>query len=191
MADINLLPDQTGEDKQKLHQQQLTTKVSVIALILTIVVVAGLFGTNFWLNNQIGNTNDQIDVQANRIQQKKTDEAIIRSLDGKLTTLSTFLVSQKHYSTFLNQFVKTMPESVRLTDLSVTEANAVTITGATTSYADLAGFYDKLRQAGSDADQPYFANPVLTAISRDAETGSITFSMAFSLTLPDTAGAQS
>src|SRR5690606_25291165 len=99
-----------------------------------------------------------------------TEEYTLRALSTKLSQLSTFFTQQNHYSTVLTELVKTMPNSVRATDITVNDKKEVTFIGSTGSYADLAGFYAKLRQAGAKANEDvgtYFLNPILTAISRD------------------------
>jgi cell division protein FtsL len=191
--DINLLPDQTGEDKQQVHQRQLITRVSVVVLVITIVIVAGLFATNLWFQSQLDGINQNIATQTKRIDDKRDAEGIYRSLDDKLTALSTFFVSQKHYSTFLNQFAKTMPASLKLTDMSVTADNKTIISGQVPTYADLAGFYDKLRTAApaGKGTAAYFTSPLLTTISRDDQSGTIGFSMTFTLSPQVLAGVAS
>jgi Tfp pilus assembly protein PilN len=202
--DINLLPDQTGEDKQQLRQRKLITQVSAVVLALTIVAVIGLFAAKLALQAQLDSLDKNIATQDQQIQAKKNEEGIYRALDAKLTNLSTFFTTQKHFSTFLSQFSKTVPDSMTVTDLSVTAANLATVNGKVSTYADLAGFYDKLRTAGpaatmsEDMDMneasssampdmsslpadPYFTNPTLLSISRDEQTGTINFSVSFTL----------
>lgn len=195
--DINLLPEQ-AEDKSQAKQQQVIAKVSVVVLAVTIVAVAGLFAAKLALQARLNSLNNQISTQENRIQAKKTEEGIVRALDAKLTSLSSFFASQKHYSTFLTEFTKTMPSSMTLTDLAVNSKEQATISGKVATYSDLAGFYDKLLAAGpqkasnnqssmsampdmSAATTPYFASPVLTSISRDTTSDQINFTVTFSL----------
>lgn len=194
--DINLLPEQTGEDKQQVKQKQLIAQVSVAVLAVTIVAVIGLFSAKLVLNAQTDAVNKKIAVQSGRIEAKKTVEGVYRSLDDKLTALSAFLAGQKHYTTFLVKFSQTVPNSMTLTDMNSTSANLVTISGKVNSYSDLAGFYQKLSTAGPTAANsnqasdsatpatsttPYFVSPTLLTITRDDPSGPITFTMSFTL----------
>jgi Tfp pilus assembly protein PilN len=205
--DINLLPEQAGPDSQQTKQRKLVGQVSIAILSITILAVIGLFAAKLLLQARVDGLDKNIATQDQRIQAKKTEEGIYRSLDAKLTSLSTFFASQKHYSTFLDQFSKTVPNSMTLTDMSVAADNKATISGKVATYADLAGFYDKLRTASKSASgQPssasasatvnasaaYFTSPTLVSISRDEQSGQINFSMTFTLTpLVITAGTSS
>jgi Tfp pilus assembly protein PilN len=180
--DINLLPEQT-EDQSKVKQNKLITQISVVVLAVTIVAVVGLFAAKLALQAQLNSLGQQIATQENRIQAKKNEEGVVRTIDAKLTTLSTFFASQKHYSNFLNQFTKTLPTTMTLTDLSVDTKNQATIAGKVSTYSDLAGFFDKLRTASAsdNSSTPYFAKPTLTSISRDDSSGQIKFTVTFTL----------
>ena len=60
----------------------------------------------------------------------------------------------------------------------------VTLTGSVASYADLAGFYAKLAMSGAPAGSEVgtnFLNPILTTISRNADTGEIDFGLTFNI----------
>jgi Tfp pilus assembly protein PilN len=198
--DINLLPEQSGEDKQQLKQRKLIAQVSVVVLGITIISVIALFAGKLFMQARIDGLDKEITTQDQRIAAMKNEEGIYRSLDAKLTSLTTFFSTQKHFTTFLREFSKTVPDSMKVTDMNVTADNAATITGKVGTYADLAGFYEKLRQAGpstsSGAGQsaspsatpaavrpsaPYFTQPVLMTISRDEQSGSITFTIKFGL----------
>ena len=199
--DINLLPEQSGEDKQKLKQRKLVTQVSVVVLVLTIVAVATLFGAKLFLQARASGLDQEIATQEQRVQAKKSEEGIYRALDAKLTSLSTFFASQRHFSNFFEQFEKTVPDSMRLTDVTVTKEGLATITGNVSNYADLAGFYEKLRMAGPMSEEhemqmaqssdsammeehvsaPYFVSPSLASISRDEQSGAINFQISFTL----------
>jgi Tfp pilus assembly protein PilN len=210
--DINLLPEQSGEDKQKLQQRKMLTQVSVGVLVLTIVAVAGLFAGKLFLQVRSGNLDKDIAAQDQRIKAKHNEEGVYRTLDAKLTSLSSFLAGQKHFSTFFENFSQTVPDSMSLTDVTIDENGLATITGKVSTYADLAGFYDKLRMAEPEHDMenmdisqasmaatpemtvenPYFVNPRLASISRDDQSGAINFQISFTLS-PDVlaAGAES
>lgn len=201
--DINLLPEQTGEDKQQAKQQKLISQVSVVVLAITILAVVGLFATKLIIQARLDSLDKNIATQDQRIQAKKSEEGVYRALDAKLTSLSSFFATQKHFSTFLREFSKTVPDSMTVTDMLVDTKNQATITGKVSTYADLAGFYDKLRKAGEAAPMepgmdmqssaaatadsnsqpanPFFKDPLLTSISRDDQSGAITFIISFTL----------
>ncbi len=183
--DINLLPSQTAEVTPKVRQQKMLTTVSVVVLIITIVAVGGLFAGKLALQASLTSIDNSINTETQKVQTYKEAEGVYRALDTKLTSLSNFFATQKHYSTFLTQFSQTVPASMQLTDMSVDASDIATISGTVTTYADLAGFYDKLRTQGATSDNeesPYFTKPALVMIGRDDQSSTIAFTVTFSLT---------
>ena len=182
--DINLLPQQGEENKAEVHQRKMLNQVGSIVLAIAILVVVVLGGVKITLEQQIRSVGDEISQHEAHIQSMKAQEGVYRSLTGKLSALTTFFSAQHHYSTVLNELAKTMPASVKLTDITVLVAQDTTITGTADSYADLAGFYNKLSQAGAKNGSTvgtYFMQPQLASISRNDVSGEISFSMKFGL----------
>lgn len=182
--DINLLPVQGEENKAEVRQKKMIKTVSVAALVIVIAIVAVLGGVKLALAAQVSSVEKQISQHTAEIEAKSKEEYTLRALSAKLTQLSTFFASQNHYSTTLTELVKTMPTSIKATNINVDDQRVVTFMGTTSSYADLAGFYTKLLQAGASGEGQsgtYFQNPTLTTISRSEQSGEITFTMTFAL----------
>ena len=197
--DINLLPEQDVENKSQIKQRRLINTLSGVILGLTILTVVGLFiGDKIIIRGQLDALAKDMTVQSGRIEARKTQEGIYRSLAAKITRLDTFFTAQKHYSNFLKELSATFPQSMRLTDLTIDLTQNVTVTGSAASYADLSGFFAKLGQAGpkvaTGSARPYFIAPLLTSISRNEQSGDISFALKFSLSpqvlkRPQVAGA--
>lgn len=185
MADnINLLPQQKDENLRQTHQRKLINRISAAVLIVTILIVVGLFAVQFVLAQQITAVDNKIAGQTQRIEAKSTEEGIQRSLIDRLHALDGFLDSQSRHSQFLNRFEKTIPDSLRLKEMIMDEDGAVSITGAVANYSDLSGFYNKLRLSGAEPDQEVgtdFIDPLLTSVSRSEGSGTIEFGMTFDL----------
>ena len=182
--DINLLPQQGEENKAELHQRRMLNQVGSIVLAIAILLTVVLGGAKIVLEQQIRSVGAEISQHEAHIQSMKSQEGVYRSLTSKLTALAAFFGTQHHYSTVLNELAKTMPSSVKLTDITVLDTQEATITGSADSYADLAGFYNKLSQAGAAKGSTvglYFVQPKLSSISRNDASGLITFSMKFSV----------
>ena len=185
MADnINLLPQQSEENTQQNRQRKMVNQVSAIVLVLAILTVVGLFAAKFALEQQLNAIASDIQTQTDRIQAKKNEEGIQKSLIQRIRGLDAFFTQQHHYSDFLTEFNKTLPTSLSLSDMLIASDQKVTLTGSVSSYADLAGFYAKLAMSGAPSGSEvgtHFLNPMLTTISRNAETGEIEFGLTFNI----------
>ena len=185
MADnINLLPQQNEESTQQVRQQKMVNQVSAVALIIAIVAVVGLFAGKFALDQQINSVNANIDGLTQRIQAKNAEEGIQQSLTSRIDNLQAFISNQNKYSDYLAALSKTVPTSLKLTDMLVTEEQEATLTGTVANYADLAGFYTKLHRSGapSGSDEgTHFVNPMLTSISRPTGSDPIEFTLTFTI----------
>src|SRR5690606_15889840 len=105
------------EGSQQSHQRKLINQVSVIILVVTILAVIGLFGVQLYLGQQIKAADDNIAAQTQRIQAKKTEEGIQRSLISRVHALDGFFSTQNHYSQFLSEFSKTIPSTLKLDEM--------------------------------------------------------------------------
>lgn len=185
MADnINLLPQQSEENTQQKRQRKMVNQVSTIVLVIAIAIVVGLFSAKLVLDQQLNAIAADIQSNTQRIQAKKNEEGIQKSLIQRIHGLDAFFAQQNHYTKFLTEFNKTIPTSLSLTDMMVASDLKVTLTGNVASYADLAGFYAKLATSGAPAGSDVgtnFITPMLTTITRNEQTGQIEFGLTFNI----------
>lgn len=185
MADnINLLPQQNEANARQSRQKKLLNVVSAVILVVTIVTVIALFVVQMVLGQQLNGVEQKIAAETERIQSMKTEEGIQRSLVSRVQALDTFFNSQKHYSQFINEFNRSIPSTLRVTDLVVAEDGEVSVEGLVANYADLTGFYTMLRLSGAGADAESgtnFTNTRLISIGRDDDSGEIVFGMRFNI----------
>ena len=177
---INLLPQQNEEKTQQSYQRKLINQVSAIVLAVCILAVAGLFAGKFVLGQQLKGIEDEIQTQQDRIQAKKDEEGIQRSLVSRIHALDKFFSTQNHYSHLFKALESTYPETLKLVDMNISEQKVVTLTGTAATYADLTGFYAKIAMSGAQAGSTKgtdFINPTLTSINRNNETGLINFAL--------------
>lgn len=177
---INLLPQQNDENTAQARQRRMINQISIIALVLSIVAVVVLFSGQFILGQQIKGIEEEIQTQQSRIQAKKAEEGIQRSLISRVEALDSFFKTQKHFSLFMDEIINSSPETLNLDDMEINEVNDVVMSGKIGSYGELAGFHAKLSMAGAPAgstEGTYFTNPVLTSIKKDEDAGGIEFTM--------------
>jgi Tfp pilus assembly protein PilN len=198
-ANINLLPSQATEGDAQSQTHKALILGSTVVLAITIIAVLGLFVGKLVIESQLNDVNNNIKTQTAHIAEKKQVEGVYRNVTAKLTSLQTFFGKQKHYSAVLAALTATLPQSMRLTDLSMVTTNDATMTGDVSSYADLSGFFTKFKSAGpvattaTVATAPYFLHPMLVNITRNDQSGSITFTIKFSIAptlLSSTGGAK-
>lgn len=98
-----------------------------------------------------------------------------RSLAARLDAADTFLKDQNHYSAFLVELANSVPNSVTLKDVLVDDAAQASVQGTSSSYADISGFFNKLKAAGGEA--PYFSQMSLATINREDQSKQIQFNI--------------
>jgi Tfp pilus assembly protein PilN len=182
--DINLLPQQSADVTPQQKTHKMLNTASILLLVLAIGASVGVLVGRLGIEAQSASVNSAIKAEEAKLTELKAKEEVYQVLVMKLTEVKSFLAKQKHYSQFFTAFNATLPQSVRVTDMQINENEEVSVTAATNSYADLSGFFTKLKSATVGSEQSAasaFVNPLLTAITRNEQSGDITFTIKFTL----------
>ncbi|MFH1566232.1 MAG: PilN domain-containing protein [bacterium] len=176
MQDINLIPEELKNQKKREIQLKGLFKGSLIFLIVSVVISAGLLAYKLFLDKNIATLNSEISSEEQKIVSLKAMESKMVLLGEKLIFIQSVLDSRLEYSTLLKDIGNILPSGVSLTSLTISSSDKATIGGVTSSYALLS---EVVRNISENAvlDTSVFDYSEVTSVNLKEETNRIEFSM--------------
>lgn len=173
MLKINLLP-QKKFSEFTTGEKFLTwaTGAGKAIIIITQIVVFGVFAARFKLDQDLIALNDEIEEQIAILQIEQEAEDRIRRLQSKLALIKNLRLSQTASAPTLSEFRNILPKTVTLKTLHLQEKRRLLATSATTpAQTGFVQLIDNLKQS------PRFADITLTSSSLDPNTNQLVFSL--------------
>ena len=174
-VDINLLPESQRQQEKIIILKKRLEMGSVAALVSLIVVVVAVF--SYWgvQNSHLADLQDKIKTLENRVNSYQDLEAKLTMLKAKTVAAQSVLSHDPHFLETLRLLSSLLAEGdARLTNLSLSDDQKLTLTAKTTSAARLGQFTKALKDP--DRGGKSFDNPTLDALTRDRD-GAYAFSL--------------
>lgn len=148
---INLIPQKEFESSVtgRVLKWAMTTFRYIV--IITEMIVMGVFLSRFWLDAQISDINDQIKNTSAIIQSQDEFENTFRDLQTKLNVFSEISKRAPVFQT-IDSVKNKQPQGILLLSLSV-QSNGVLIRGASASEQLIAQFVSNLKSEKAFADK--------------------------------------
>lgn len=185
MVNINLLPDtKSKQEKQQVIIQKFNRIFLLVAVIFLLSAI-GSFIVKQIISQNLVSMNKEIQAQAKIIKENEETEGLLYGIKNRLSSVTGILQGRQKYSFFLTNFSKYVPQSIKISDLTIADVNKVVINGEAPSYEKVAGFL--LVLSGETApegesttiDKKIFSNVSLITISKTTTGGNVTFSISF------------
>ncbi len=176
---INLIPQ---EEKQEQTKTQLV-KLSTVFTIILFVIVAGISGYLFYqtysLKTQIQLHEANITDLRAQIQNQSQIEIIARNLESKYKALNSILTDRLYYSLLLKEVQARLPQTVVIEDFSITQGNAINISGTAETYIAIAEFINALTNkefvGGVTGLEKLFTSVSLNTVTTESNVSKIKF----------------
>lgn len=142
---INLLPTGAGGNKVVAKNVRIARQISYVAIFLSIIIIVGLFGANYYFNTRLDAIQeDQTRLKNNISSLEETEERLILTKD-RISKISQLLTSRVVNENYLTQRVITdnLPDNLILNQLEIDKDEAVLEVTATNS-RDLVRFMASL-----------------------------------------------
>jgi Tfp pilus assembly protein PilN len=166
-SEINLLPKE--EFLSSTFGRVFTWLLSTfrVIVILTEVVVMGVFLSRFWLDVRANDLNDLIRKNQAILGTTTEFENTYRDIQKKLTTFSQINSTKISSTDTLNKITKNLPKDVTLNSVQ-TSKNSVQIKGSSISEIAISQFMVNLKSVST------FTNVVLLGTNINQQDGSLT-----------------
>lgn len=171
-GDINLLPESHRHFEKRLQFKKRLEIGSIIVLVLTIVIIIGVFV--FWSRQtkQLADLKASIKTQEERINNYKDLEGKISILKSKVTAINTIVSSDSQFRQTIDTMGVLVAESgVSLQTLSLSEDGRLVIAAKANNSDELSSFINLL----SDPSKQ-FESTTLSSLSAEGD-GSYKFNI--------------
>lgn len=172
---INLLPQ---EDRIKLRQSKLNSRVLFYCVILVAIVAAAivfLFVYHSTQENNLQYTEDQIQSVKDNMTKYKDVSDNAKIIAATLQNINTLKTKNVDWNSFLTEFNGLVPQEIQISSLKASQQPTATIeiSGSSSTRRDALVFLDKLKNT------PRFKNTALKSIAKSASNtaNSVTFSI--------------
>ena len=170
------------EEKQEQTKTQLV-KLSTVFTIILFVIVAGISGYLFYqtysLKTQIQLHEANITDLRAQIQNQSQIEIIARNLESKYKALNSILTDRLYYSLLLKEVQARLPQTVVIEDFSITQGNAINISGTAETYIAIAEFINALTNkefvGGVTGLEKLFTSVSLNTVTTESNVSKIKF----------------
>jgi len=168
MIQLNLLPDVKQQYIKAQRQRRMITSVSIIVMVVSVVILALLFGYNLALKKHLHDLNNDI---SSNSQQLKSEPHIntILTVQNQLESLpaldSANPAVSRLFQTYLNELT---PADISISNFDAdTTQKQITITGSSDSLSSVNQYVDVIKKTtysinNEKATQPAFSDIVLS-----------------------------
>lgn len=179
---INLLPQLRAEDLKRLRRKKTFELLSIGVLVITLIVVVGVFA--FWavLGNEAAAVSNKIEETESAVNTFSGVESLFRGLELKLNFLGQILPARLPYSQLLEDTEELLPEGVRISEFLLDETGQILLSGIAFSYVDLGNSLEAFSAARIIAGQP-IKKVTVSSIVRE-KGGNYKFSLKLTLEKP-------
>lgn len=141
---INLLPPELKEFKNRERRKSLIVRVSVGLLALMIVLTGSLLSAVVLQNVRISNANKRLEETKNEVNSYKEAEAIAVVLRTRIDGINTLMAKEFPQAEAFNLVNSLTPDQVRIFSFSINKTNKLALQGETNSTQSLSGFFNSL-----------------------------------------------
>lgn len=183
---VNLLPEARlhklrNQSKKRTYATiaGLTGGIIAAALVVFLMLQGFLSATYAANKNKINTLNKELETT-------KPMELEAATLQANLASFYQLNKGRTYVTAFFNNFFKMVPNFVKIDSVSIAADNTVTVTGSTSSFADVSRFANLVEQYNlnylpqPDLDRvAIFTGANFTSVSKDTNSGKTTFTMTF------------
>src|SRR3990167_6089138 len=101
--DVNFIPEEVVRERKRAGDLRKANKVSIVVAVLTLVIWMGLFGYNWYKQNQILNVNSQIAQNEQRIEELKDLGVVGYQLGIRLEKAKEILNQRTYFSKLVRE----------------------------------------------------------------------------------------
>ena len=142
---VNFIPDEVVQTRKREYRKKSGNKGALGLLILVGVISGGIYGYNFYLNQQIQKANTEISQHEASISALKDFAEKGYRVGVRLSESKNVLDSRLYFSKLAAELSKRVPSSVIITEVDMNETGTITVKGtATPNYTPVADFKDAL-----------------------------------------------
>jgi len=142
---VNFIPDEVVKNRKREYRKKSGNKGALGLLVLVGIISGGIFGYNFYINQQIQKANNEISQHEASISALKDFAEKGYKVGVRLTETKSVLDSRLYFSKLAAELSKRVPSSVTITDVVMNETGTITIKGmANPNYTPVADFKDAL-----------------------------------------------
>lgn len=155
MIKLNLLPVSEKELIRLNQIQRWIVFYGSVCLCSLLIFITLLIAIWLFIFIQLKSAADNLDAarQSQQGLDLKTQQNLIKELNGKITAVSQFEKNSRHYSNLLIFLASVMPNGTKLNGLSIDEQNNLTISG-----------HAQRREAVLDLKSALESSPLLTNV---------------------------
>lgn len=182
-SDVNFIPDEVVSNRQHQSQIKSLNKLSIVALVLSLVIGLGLLGYNMYTNNKVLEVEDEIQLEEARIAELNEFAESGYKLGIRLESIKDILDKRPYYGKVIEQIYEELPRGILIKNMQFSEKGGVVLSGESfPNYIPIAAFQDNLK----NSDSGYFSNIRLKNASLDKSNGNANFSIEFVVNLEQT-----
>lgn len=174
--DISLLPREVEKKREQEVRGQLLRKVSLVFLVASLLLGAGIFVYSVVLQTQSSNLKKNIREEKSKIGSLADIELKVQDLEKRTKVLGEVFASKAYFSGLLTTLSRAVPADVSISEMTVPSEETITVSGTSRSYASLAKFLLNLKEA------EIFTVVELRSVSLDQQTGEANFDVSLQLT---------
>lgn len=184
-VNINLLPEMRADERKRKSLVKKVNLTVFVILGLVLIISGGVFVINNITKKNLAAIQEDITKQEAVIDEEFETESLLLGLKDHIKSVAQILETRSTYSNFLINFAEFVPQSVVISDLTVSKDGSVTINGEAPSYEKVAGFVLILSGKNTEDDEAevatdhIFSNVVLNSISKTETSGTVRFSISF------------
>ncbi len=147
---INLSSKNKRTVGKVFYQWSINAGRAIIVLIELVALVA--LGFRFYIDRQIVDLHDQIELEESKIVAQEADEKLYRSIQERLNHITTTDDDTKLKFSVMNEVIKTVSEGTLFNTKFTINENTATIDGTTFSIATLTNFIEQLKNTPTVAE---------------------------------------
>lgn len=170
--DISLLPSDVEKKRANEVRGQLLRKVSLVFLIVSLVLGAGVFVYSLVLGTQLSNLEKNVSSEESKIGSLAEIELQAQDLAVRVKALGDIFGAKVYFSNLLTTLSGAVPADVALTEMTVPSEEAISVSGTSRSYVSLAKFLLNLKES-----EELFEAVELRSVSLDQQTGEANFDL--------------
>lgn len=176
--DINLLPEEEREKTAKERLKKRLNLTSVAVLIVTLLLLAGVFSYWGFLKRKETTVTDKIRDQESQLQSLTQVESFFRVFKAKSQAISQVFRTQKDFGETLSNFSQFVPNGVYLTDFLVGEDGNVKTSGVAANSQEFSNFI--LTLIDKEGGGKFYSQISVDSLS-GAQEGGLKFGLSLSL----------
>ncbi len=174
-VNINLLPTSYNLQELRVKKNKQLEKVSIIVLLVTIFLVAGVFLVWNIQNRRLEQIKATVGSLEEQVNRYKDIDGKVQILKAKISTIASIINRDPKFEESLAVLSRLLSSSqVSLNDLSISENQKITFGAVAPSSSEASVFFDLL--ASDSQSKQLFANSMLDAID-GAKDGSYKFTI--------------